>query len=274
MSRTKNKAETTPAVEPIAIEDQSDWVIQTATGRMVDLRTFDVGDVDLMGDVAAGLSRIGRFLGHTREFYSVAQHCVIASVAVERVLYQERNSALDDRPMPPHALLLAARLALLHDAHEAYLGDVPTPIKRFGVTQRWRELAGLVQEKIEQRCLDQAALDRAGLARLLVARTDARLLGTEKRDLLRPAVWTSPPDMPVQGLRIVRCLSPDEARRAWIMRFDALWTSELVARPFNDVVWRVIRGETAALMVGDLAGIDMEPWLAAKVEAAETRGGA
>lgn len=59
-------------------------------------------------DVARSLSRIPRFLGHTRVPYSVAQHCVLVS------------------RLCPHCPLLG----LLHDAPEAFAGDLITPVKR------------------------------------------------------------------------------------------------------------------------------------------------
>lgn len=64
-------------------------------------------------DIAHALSRLPRFLGHTRDFYSVAQH----SLFVVDVLC---DAGADEG-------LQAA--GLLHDAQEAYFGDVPTPLK-------------------------------------------------------------------------------------------------------------------------------------------------
>lgn len=67
-------------------------------------------------DIAHNLARINRFCGALQ--YSVAEHSVLASDMVWR-LYSK-----DDKEK-----LSALRLqALLHDAHEAYLGDIVTPV--------------------------------------------------------------------------------------------------------------------------------------------------
>jgi hypothetical protein len=83
-----------------------DW-IQTFTGRAfwpLDPRPEDVE----IGDIAHALAHLCRYGGHTRRFYS-AEHCVLMARAIS----------------PKHRLW-----ALLHDASEAYLVDLPRPIKR------------------------------------------------------------------------------------------------------------------------------------------------
>lgn len=84
-----------------------DWM-QTYTGRRfypLDPRPDEIAPED----IAHAVSLLCRYGGHVERFYSVAEHCVLMSQAVA----------------PEHALA-----ALLHDATEAYVVDVPRPLKR------------------------------------------------------------------------------------------------------------------------------------------------
>ena len=81
--------------------------IRTFTGKAFDLRIMDP-DTICIEDIAHALAHTARFGGHLQRLYSVAQHSVYACTLVSRELQ------------------LAA---LLHDAAEAYLGDMPSPFK-------------------------------------------------------------------------------------------------------------------------------------------------
>lgn len=86
---------------------KGDWM-QTFTGQKfysLDPRPEEV----VPEDIAHALGFLCRFGGHSTHFYSVAEHCVLMSYAVE----------------PKNALW-----ALLHDATEAYVGDMVRPLKR------------------------------------------------------------------------------------------------------------------------------------------------
>ena len=89
--------------------------IETYTGRLVNLAAPQSQDIDIM-DIAWALSRAPRFVGMTTSVnvYSVAQHSVLVMNRVKQTV-----------PDAPRSLLVAA---LLHDAHEAYMGDISRPM--------------------------------------------------------------------------------------------------------------------------------------------------
>ncbi len=94
-------------VDDVPTERRGDWM-QLYSGKQ--FWPFDprVGDFDIR-DIAHGLSNLCRYAGHTRFFYSVAEHSWLLSFAVHPSLAME---------------------ALLHDGSEAYVADIPKPIKR------------------------------------------------------------------------------------------------------------------------------------------------
>lgn len=83
----------------------------------------------LIEDIAHALSNLCRYGGHSPKFYSVAQHSVYCSL--EAGTLQEQFDAL------------------MHDATEAYLIDLPRPIKRN--IPRYMEIENVLQEKICER---------------------------------------------------------------------------------------------------------------------------
>lgn len=145
-------------------------------------------------DIAQALSRICRFGGHTRQFYSVAQHCVLASWFV------------------PQEDALAA---LLHDAPEAYIGDMITPLKAL--------LPGY--RAIEQR-LWMAIAKRFGIDPVLpesVKRVDLQLMATERRDLLPESSQAWPCLEGIEPLPYaIEPWSSDVAACAWQRRLSEL----------------------------------------------------
>lgn len=144
-----------------------DW-LQTYSG--VQFFPWDPREEDIViEDIAHALSNIPRFTGHTTHFYSVAQHSVLVS------MYCGPEDAL---------------WGLLHDASEAYLVDLPSPIKRDPRMAAYREA-----EQRLQRCIAR----KFGLPEEMpasVKRADMLLLSTEATQLMgpRPAPWREMPD--------------------------------------------------------------------------------
>lgn len=83
-------------------------------GRMIDLRDPKPEDIHL-DDIAHALAAIPRWNGLCSPWYSVASHSLL--VMQELVKNYPGRTCAD------------AAVALLHDAHEAYTGDISTPMK-------------------------------------------------------------------------------------------------------------------------------------------------
>jgi len=157
------------------IERIGEWIC-TATGKSfypLDPRPEDICEED----IGHALSQLCRFGGHCSEFYSVADH----SLRVARLVQDSGH---------PHRVVLRA---LLHDASEAYLVDLPRPIKR--MIPQYKEIERHVQNAIFRKFgLEESEEDDN-----IVHIADNVLLATEKRDLM-PATslaWSPlPPPLP------------------------------------------------------------------------------
>lgn len=136
--------------------------VYTYSGRLVDVLNPKPGDI-APEDIAHALACTCRFNGHSREFYSVAQHSILV------------------------AEICGHPWGLLHDAAEAYMGDIIRPLKgglslsTAHCVERW--------QSVEDRLLDVIAV-RFGVTDLpdenLLADADNQALATEIRDLIDP----------------------------------------------------------------------------------------
>lgn len=150
----------------------TDLWLQTHSGGVFDLINPRAEDV-YWPDIAASLAKLCRFNGHCRVHYSVAQHCILVA-----------------KHVPPEAQLYA----LLHDAHESYMGDIIYPVKRM---LKW--MLGGDGLSVAASYIDEAIFKAAGLEwpvpgdiKQEVKRADTQLLFAERAALMAPpwAEWT------------------------------------------------------------------------------------
>ena len=173
--------------------------LQSVSGRWVNPFDPDPEQLDAH-DIARALGNQCRFGGHCRVFYSVAQHSVIVSELVE-----QRGGDAED-----------VFAALMHDASEAYLGDMPHPIKH-------RSPLGAAFKAAEAH-LEAAIRDRFGIRADVpeIKRADRALLATERR-VFSAESWHWPELDGVEPLDFrLEAWPPDEAARAFAARFAEL----------------------------------------------------
>ena len=173
--------------------------LQTVSGRRVNPFDPDPSQLDA-DDIARALANVCRFGGHSRVFYSVAQHSVIVSELVE-----QRGGDADD-----------VFAALMHDASEAYLGDMPHPIKhRSALGAAFREAEARLEEAIRERFKIKPDVP-------VVKIVDRALLATERRAFSSEA-WHWPELEDVEPLDLeLTAWSPDEAAAEFARRYAEL----------------------------------------------------
>ena len=136
---------------------------RTYTDRRVDLFEPKTSEISIF-DIARSLSQQCRFLGHTTRFYSVAQHSILVSQLVPN----------ED-----------ALWGLLHDASEAYTGDLPRPFKGLLEMVQYRLAEGRLMVTICDRYNLRPEMPRS------VELADRAMLATEFRDVttMKDLTW-------------------------------------------------------------------------------------
>ena len=173
--------------------------VETRSGKKVTFLDPKRDDIDIT-DIAYALANQCRFNGHCAPFYSVAEH----SVAVSSLL--------------PPELQLAG---LLHDAAEAYLGDIPSPIKQFlgEYCDIEDKLLAVIMDKYNVTYLEEEAN--------IVKQADLQQLRTEAHYLIPSGgedwtIWTKYPDFTVSGGHRPKCAPPQFAYQAFMLVFNNL----------------------------------------------------
>ena len=168
---------------------EDSW-IQTFTGKRINVFNPKPYDISIL-DIAHALSNLCRFTGHTKLFYSVAEHsCYVAEY------------------VPPQFALKG----LLHDAAEAYLSDVSRPIKPF--LTNYREIEDDLLAAIFQKFGLNSGIERE------IKDYDSRLCLTEGLHMMHSIEgWKlAETFQPILGFQF-KYLSPVDAKVAFLTKF-------------------------------------------------------
>lgn len=184
--------------------DSAGWV-ETRLGQRVSLLRPDPETISIF-DIAHALSMQVRFNGHIASWWSVADHCLL----VARML--------------PLELKLHG---LLHDAAEAFISDLPRPLKR---------MKHLIGYRLVERRMERAISRRFGLPFKLpveIKRADRLACFLERRDLMPDTRAPWPGELAIAGElaripRIKHSDGPAFSRARFLTEFNSL----IVARDF------------------------------------------
>lgn len=186
-----------PSLDGLSEQDASRWMT-TYTGRRVNPSTMQPKDVD-MRDIAHALSNMCRFGGHCPQFYSVAEHSVYVAFCARAENREQRLAAF------------------AHDFSEAYIVDVPRPIKKQRNMEGYREIEHRLSQVIYAHLgiLDVAMSDEA---QEMIHRADEEVLHAEASQFFgsESGDWQlseAPASVWIQ------CLSPTYAKDFFMDRF-------------------------------------------------------
>jgi hypothetical protein len=152
-------------------------------------------------DIAHGLGNICRYSGQCSRFYSVAEHSILVSETAEGFEFE----------------------ALMHDAAEAFLGDITRPLKQ--MLPEYKRIEAAVEHAILKRFRVDTPLPPQ------VKQADLRVLAAEQRQIMPEGT-----DGWVRGQKVkpapivVRHLPPDQAKRAFLDRYEALQPAYLLRK--------------------------------------------
>lgn len=189
--------------------------IQAVSGDYIHLIELERNSYRIQ-DIAHALSHVCRFSGHTRRFYSVAQHSVLTSLVNPRLSPYEK---------------------LMHDAHEFAVGDVTTPLKRELPSYR------VIEDRFSDSIASAFVLDRGFADLPEVKRADYVMLLTEKRDLMKKAAqdqqeWAWIYALGLQPLKKrVKPWPPLRAKHEFLARFYELCPTRFLNMPRRLHVW-------------------------------------
>lgn len=179
--------------------------IETFTGKRVNPMHLDPELLDIV-DIAHSLSQQCRFLGHCLTFYSIAEHSILVAELVERTISRD---IYDNEEIAKTCLA-----ALLHDAAEAYIGDIARPIKHDNMFKQVPEVERQILGKI------MLKYNCTGADWALIKRADNIMLATEAEHLMADSGkgWYLPEPALSGGMRSLQFVGDTEV--TFMLRFE------------------------------------------------------
>ncbi len=186
------------------------WIV-TATGQELDIYNPNQANIDGLS-VAWSLAQINRFNGHALRPYSVAEHSLL-------VCEITTHMGLD---------VHGRFAALLHDAHEAFCGDMHTPGKQ-AIGPDWHRWESHWANAVHTAFACRTAMHTHADA---IKTADLIALATERRDLLPQSATTPWPVLqgiePLAGIDLAsthrRLTDWEDWRDAWLDKYHELET--------------------------------------------------
>jgi len=164
--------------------DNLNGIINTYSGKLFSILDPQPEQIDIL-DIAQGLAFKGHFAGQTPQFFSIAQHSILVADLLES---QKLNSEL-------------ILLGLLHDAAEAYIGDMITPIK----------ILLPVFQKIENSIVEAIALKYSLNLKLMKV---IKYFDDQAKQIEFDSFY--------KGIRTLNYLTPEESKSQFLTRFYEL----------------------------------------------------
>ncbi|MFT4133125.1 hypothetical protein [Labrys sp. (in: a-proteobacteria)] len=181
-------------------EDDEMIAVSVAVGPRIMLQSgtwFDFLDPESsdfrIEDIAAGLSNTCRYAGQCSTFYSVAEHSLLVSEVAHDYAYA----------------------ALMHDAAEAFIGDITRPLKQ--LLPDFKQIEARVEKAIFGRFGVQQPMPKE------VKAADLRVLAAEQVQIMprETSLWAFSDGIEPAPIT-VKCLTPTEAKEAFLARYRDL----------------------------------------------------
>lgn len=186
------------------IHKHEDGVFNTASGRLINIYNPEPDSI-ILSDIANSLSKICRFGGHIHDFYSVAQHSVLVAAMADSDIKME---------------------ALMHDAAEAFVGDMIKPLKTI-IGKQFDD----IEDRFMQIIVDKFELDMAKMYRVKEYDLAALSLEHNVLQMQNPKPWHT--TTTVLGVAH-RMLPPVEAKAEFLLAFKAYAGARLYAKIVRD----------------------------------------